>query len=158
MTQRHVGDAERRARIGIRHRLAPGMQAATIQEAASSVVVLHATDAASVLLEARARMVEPSVDAMEVAMYEEPTVLRLLAMRRTLFLVPLEDVPIVHAAASQAVGEVERRRTLGMLAASAIGPDPEGLMEELEAIGLAAIREGGEVATAELRRLDPRFG
>ena len=44
-----------------------------------------------------------------------------------------------------------------MLAASAIGPDPEGLMEELEAIGLAAIRERGEVATAELRRLDTRF-
>src|SRR5918992_1473001 len=157
MARPQISDAERRARIGVRHRLAARTQAATLPEAASSVVVLHATDPASVFIEARARMVESSPTALEHAMYEERSVLRLLAMRRTLFLVPLDDVPMVHAAASRAIAEIERRRTLGMLVGAGMGPDPAALLEELEAIGLAAVRERGEATTAELRKLDPRL-
>lgn len=95
--------------------------------------------------------------AIERDMYEERSVMRMLAMRRTLFLVPVEDVPIIHAAASRAVAATERKRTIGMLASAGIGPDPAALLEELEVIGLAAVRERGEAATAELRALDPRF-
>ena len=82
----------------------------------------------------------------------------MLAMRRTLFLVPIDDVPIVHAAASLAVAERERARTIGMLTDGGIGPDPAALLEELEAIGLAAVRELGEASTAELTAIDPRLG
>src|ERR687896_1685352 len=128
MTRPHISDAERRARIGVRHRLAKGTQATTLSVAAASVVVLHATDPASVFLEAQARMVESSPTALEHAMYEERSVLRLLAMRRTLFLVPLDDVPMVHAAASRAIAEIERRRTLGMLVGAGMGPDPAELL------------------------------
>ena len=78
-------------------------------------------------------------------------------MRRTLFLVPLADVPIVNAAASRAIAANERRRTLSMLADSGIGPDPAALMEELEAVGLAEVRRLGEATTAELRASDPRL-
>ena len=38
----------------------------------------------------------------------------MLGMRRTLFTVPLHDVPIVQAAASRAVAERERKRTIAM--------------------------------------------
>ena len=85
------------------------------------------------------------------------TVFRLWAMRRTLFLAAMDDVPVVHAAAARAVAEMERRRTLGMLADAGIGPEAARLLGELEAIGLEAIRERGEAATAELRELDPRL-
>lgn len=91
-------------------------------------------------------------------LYEERSVLRHLAMRRTLFIVPLDAVAIVHAAASRAIAETERKRTLGMLAGAGIGPDPAALLNELEAIGLAAVRERGEATTAELTALDPRLG
>jgi len=157
VTKRRITDDERRARVGIRHRLAHGTRASTLADATASMVVLHATDAASVFLEARARMAESSPPAIEHAMYDEPTALRLLAMRRTLFLVPLADVPMVHAAASRAIGETERRRTIGMLAEAGIGPDPARHLQELEAVGLAAVRERGESTTAELRALDPRL-
>lgn len=157
MTRPRVTDAERRARVGIRQRLAPGTRAATLDEAASSIVVIHATDPASVFLEARARMSTSSPTAIERQMYEAPTVLRLLAMRRTLFLAALDDVPMIHAAASRAISEVERRRTIGMLTEAGIGPDPARHLEELEAAGLAAVRERGEATTAELRALDPRL-
>jgi hypothetical protein len=150
--------AERRARIGIRHRLAAGTGADSVAEAAASLVVLHATDAPSCFLQARARMRESSPEAIEHEMYDAPTVLRLLAMRRTLFLVPLEDVPVVYAAASRAVAETERRRTIGMMEGAGIGPDPAALLAELETVGLAAVRVRGAASTAELTRIDPRLG
>ena len=126
-------------------------------EAARAMVVLHATDAASVFLEARARMADSSPASVEHELYDEATVLRILAMRRTLFLMPIEDVQIVHAAASRAVAVSERKRTIGMLTNAGIGPDPARMLEELEEIGLAALREAGEATTAELGALDPRL-
>jgi len=57
MAPPHVGTDERRARLGVRHRLATAARASSVAEAAGSVVALHATDAASVFLEARAELV-----------------------------------------------------------------------------------------------------
>ena len=156
--RRHIGTDERRARVGLRHRLAAGTQVASVAEAAAALVVLHATDSASAFLQARARMSSSSPAAIDHELYEERSVLRMLAMRRTLFLVPIDDVPIVNAAASLAVAERERVRTIAMLTKAGIGPDPAALLEELEAIGLAAVRKLGEASTAELTAIDPRLG
>ena len=158
MMRSRITDDERRARVGVRHRLASGTQASSLSDAAASVVVLHATDPASVFLEARARMAESSPEAIERAMYEERSVLRLLAMRRTLFLAPLEDAAIVHAATSRGIAEAERKRTLKMLTDAGIGSDPAALLAQLEADGLAVVRDSGEITTSELRQLDPRLG
>jgi hypothetical protein len=157
MTTVHIGDDERRARLGVRHLLADGTQVSSLAEAASALVVLHATDPATVFLEGWARMIDASPTAIERELYEEPTVLRMLAMRRTLFLVPLPDVPMVFAAGSRDVADRERPRTVKMLAAAGIGSDPGTHLAELEEVALAGIREHGEVATRELRDLDPRL-
>jgi hypothetical protein len=130
---------------------------ATVAEAASALVALHASDSPSVFLQARARMTTSSPADIERELYEERSVLRVLAMRRTLFLVPVGDVPMIHAAASRAVAETERKRTIAMLREGGIGPDPAALLEELEVLGLAAVREKGEATTAELRTVDPRL-
>lgn len=126
-------------------------------ETVASMVALHATDPAGVFLEARARMTDSSPASISAEMYDDRTVLRLWAMRRTLFLAAINDVPVIHAAASRAVAEMERRRTLGMLADADIGPEAARLLGELEAIALEAIRERGAAATAELRGLDRRL-
>src|SRR3954469_24763340 len=141
--RRRVGTNERRARVGLRHRLAAGTQVASVAEAAAALVAIHASDSPSVFLQARARMTTSSPAEIERELYEERRVLRLLAMRRTLFLVPIDDVPIVHAAASRAVAATERKRTIAMLAAAGVGPDPAALLEELEVAGLATVRERG---------------
>lgn len=122
------------------------------------MVVLHATDAPSVFLQARARMTRSSPADIEHELYEDRSALRILAMRRTLFLVPLADVPIVNAAASRAIARTERKRTLAMLTDSGIGPDPAALMEELEAVGLAEVRQRGEATTTQLTASDSRLG
>ena len=87
------------------------------------MVALHATDPAGVFLEARARMTDSSPASISREMYDDRTVFRLWAMRRTLFLAAIDDVPVIYAAASRAVAEMERRRTLGMLADAGIGPE-----------------------------------
>jgi hypothetical protein len=158
MARCRFGDDERRARIGSRHRLARGTQASTLAEAASSLVVLHSTDPAGLFLEAWARMAASSPNSIEWELYDDRSVLRILAMRRTLFLAPLEDVAIINAAASRAIAETERKRTLKMMADAGIGPDPAGLLARLETDALAAIRERGEMTTTELRRSHERFG
>ena len=117
--------------MGLRHRLAPGTQVATVAEAAAALVVIHASDSPSVFLQARARMSSSSPAEIESELYEEHSVLRMLAMRRTLFLVPVHDVPMVHGAASRAVAATERKRTIAMLTAAGIGPDPAALLDEL---------------------------
>jgi hypothetical protein len=154
----HISDQERRRRIGVRHRLAPGSRASTVVEAAASMVALHATDPAGVFLEARARMTGSSPASIAAEMYDERTVFRLWAMRRTLFLAAAGDVPVIHAAASRAVAGTERRRMLGMLADAGIEPEAAArLLGELEAVALEGIRARGEATTAELRALDPRL-
>ncbi len=153
-----VSTAERRARIAVRHRLAPDSGAATVAEAARAMTVLHATDPSSVFLQARARVPGlASPEAVEHELYTERSVLKLLAMRRTLFLTSVADVPMLHHAASVTVARQERARTERMLTDGGM-PDPAALFKELEPLGLAAVRERGEATTAELTRLDPRLG
>ncbi len=158
MTTAHIDDDQRRARLGLRHLLADGRRASSVADAAAALVVLHATDPATVFLEARARMVESSPSSIERELYDEPTVFRMLAMRRTLFLMPLPDVALVHAAASRGVADRERPRTLKMLADAGISTDPAAHLAELEERALAAIREHGSLSTTEVRQVDPRLG
>ena len=157
-TRRMIDPAERRARLGVGHALAPDARVATVADAARAMTVLHATDAASVFLQARARMRESSPHTIERELYEGSTLLRHLAMRRTLFLVPIESVPIVHAAASVGVAAREIPRHLEMLAKAGFDADPAGHLAELETLALAVIRDEGEIATAELRTRHPKLG
>ena len=55
MAERLISDAERRARIGRLHALAPGHRVATPEQATRAMTLLHATEAASVHLSVAAR-------------------------------------------------------------------------------------------------------
>ena len=59
---------ERRARLAVRHRLAPGHRARKVVDAAESVVCLHATDPATVYLSAWARMDDMTVADLDGAL------------------------------------------------------------------------------------------
>ena len=123
---------ERRARL-VRRQLAAG----SAVEAARAVVVLHATDPATVYLSVLARCPGRSLDDVAREMYDERRLVRMLAMRRTLFVVPAELVPVVHAAASLDVAATQRRRLLKMLATlptePALPDDLAGWLADVEA-------------------------
>ena len=151
---RRFTDRERRDRLAIRHRIAPTYRAELVEDAARAVVCLHGTDSSSVFLSAWARLRQPSVAAVEDALYGRRTLLRLLAMRRTVFVVPIEDAAMVQAAAAAGVARVERRRTEALVAQLGVA-DVGVWMREAEAATLAALEERGEVTAQELGRAVP---
>ncbi|HEX6473704.1 MAG TPA: winged helix DNA-binding domain-containing protein [Candidatus Limnocylindria bacterium] len=145
---------ERRRRLAMRHHLAPAARVDAPEEAARGMVCLHGTDSSSVYLAAWARMKQPSVAAMDEALYERRSLVRLLAMRRTVFVIPTEDAPVVQSAAATAVARVERRRTEA-LAAQLDVPDPDAWLREAEAATLAELERSGEATAQELARAVP---
>jgi Winged helix DNA-binding domain len=140
---------ERRARLAVRHHVAPPHRARSIVEAARGVVCLHASDPASVYLSAWARVDGVTIDMVDGALYDDRALVRMLAMRRTMFVVPREDAPILQAAASLAVARTERKRTLKLVAELGVD-DPEAWLEQAEAATLAALERRGEATAREL--------
>jgi hypothetical protein len=65
-----IDTAERRRRLQVRHRLAPGRQSSSVAEAAGAMVGLHSSDPTTVMLSARARMKSASIPDIEAALYE----------------------------------------------------------------------------------------
>ncbi|MGH3682882.1 MAG: winged helix DNA-binding domain-containing protein, partial [Natronosporangium sp.] len=115
---------QRRARLAWRHLLAPGGKAADPVEAARGMVALHSTDPASVFLATHARTDPPApVAAIEQALYEHRTLLRMHGMRRTMFVVETGFAPVVQAACTDAVAERSWRRYAKLLAEHGAG-DP----------------------------------
>ncbi|WP_327384363.1 winged helix DNA-binding domain-containing protein [Streptomyces sp. NBC_01207] len=149
-----VTTAERRHRLGRRHRLAPSARAATVAEAADSVVALHATDAATVFLSARARLTEGGPDAIERALYEDVSLVRLLSMRNTLFAVSAELAPYVDASTARAIAAKERRTLLKHLDEDGQGLDAAWLADA-EAAALDALDTHGPSTGSQLSAAVP---
>jgi Winged helix DNA-binding domain len=150
VARRTIPDHERRARLGLRHRLTPGTQALDACDVADSVVALHSTDPASVFLSAAARMVDPTVDAIERALYDDRSLVRILGMRRTLFVVPVELVPIVHAACTRAIAVTGRRRYAALMEQGGVTDDGAAWLERVGEATMAAIERRGEAFGAQL--------
>jgi hypothetical protein len=148
---RSVTVEQRRARLAWRHRLAP---AARVDDDVAAItrdlVVLHATDPATMVLAAAVRMRQPAVAAVEAALYEDRTIVRMLGMRRTLFGVAAADLGTVQRSSSDEVAVVERRRFEKMLVDGGITRDPRRWLRGVERKTLAAVDELGEAAATDL--------
>jgi hypothetical protein len=140
---------ERRARLAARHHVAPSERVDSVVEAARGVVCLHATDPSTVYLSAWARVSELTIEAVGRALYEDRLLVRMLAMRRTMFVVPVEDAPILHAAASLAIARTERKRNEQLVETLGVD-DPGAWIREAEAATLAALEQRGEATAQEL--------
>jgi hypothetical protein len=144
-----IGVEERRARLAVRQHVAPAERVGSVVEAARDVVCLHASDPSTVYLSTWARMTDPTIEAVDRALYEDRLLVRMLAMRRTMFVVPFEDAPILHAAASVAIARAERKRNEKLVAM--LGVDDAGAwIREAEAATLAALERRGEATAQEL--------
>jgi len=140
--------AERRARLAVRHHLAPAERVTSVVRAARGLVCLHATDPATVYLSAWARMTRPTVEAVDRALYHDRTLVRMLAMRRTMFVVPVEEAPILHAA-SLDIARTERKRNEALAAMLGIR-HPAAWIRKAERAALAALEQRGEATAQEL--------
>lgn len=147
---RVIDRPERRARLGLRHRLAPGTAGTTPADAAAAVLALHATDPASVYLSAAARLDGATVASVEHALYEERSVVRMLGMRRTVFVVPTPLVPVVQAACTRTVARRERTKLLAFLTQSGFTTRPEQWLARTERTTMEALADRGEATASAL--------
>lgn len=141
--------SERRARLARRHRLAPPHRAQDVVEASRSVVCLHATDPSTVYLSAWARAHEMSIDEMDRALYDDRKLIRMLIMRRTMFVVPAEDVSVFRSATSRKLLRTERRRNRQLVEMLGV-KDVDGWIRDAESATLAALERRGEATAREL--------
>jgi hypothetical protein len=147
---RRIGPEERRARLAVRHRLACDALALDVADVASGVVALHSTDPASVYLSAAARLRQPEVASIERALYEERTLVRILGMRRTIFVVPRDLVAVVHASCTRSIAAAQRRQLVKILREAGGIADADAWLRRVEEATMRVVRERGEVAGADV--------
>jgi len=152
---RKIELAERRARLASRHRLVPGHRAGDVVEAASSMVCLHGTDPATVYLSAWARVDGMMVSDLERALYVDRSLVKHLAMRRTLFVFPRETMSFAQAGASNRIAEAERRRLIRDVEKARLHGNGGRWLSEASEQVLAALSEGREATSSELREEIP---
>lgn len=149
----------RRARLVARQHLA-GTASDPVQ-AAADMVVLHATDPATVFLSVLARCPSASVKDVARVMYEDRKLVRMLAMRRTLFVVPADLVPVVHHAASLDIAAQQRKRLVQQLTTIPTEPglpaDVDGWLRSLESSVERALANRGTATAAQLSADEPRL-
>ncbi|MFE3058299.1 winged helix DNA-binding domain-containing protein [Nocardia sp. NPDC059239] len=155
---RSMDTAERRARLGVRHRLAAGVRGDAVEQIVRSMVVLHATDPATVYLSVAARGVGIEPGHVEQALYDDRTLLRMLAMRRTMFVAPVDLVPVLQASVADALAH-KQRKTYGRYIeqSGAVPGNVSAWLNEVEAETHAALLARGSATGAQLSKEVPRL-
>ena len=87
---------------------------------------------------------------LERALYEERSVLRMIGMRRTLFVLPLDLAAVVQAACTESILAVSRRRYAKLIEGGGIASDGETWLDEVGAETLRALEARGEAFAVEL--------
>jgi DNA glycosylase AlkZ-like len=154
---RPVSVAERRARLAVRHHLAPGERARTVTAATADIIGLHGTDPASVYLAAWARTARADRASIEHALYEERSLVRMLGMRRTVFVVPALLAPVIQAACTDQIAERMRRRLARQVQESGIAPDGARWLKETGEATVRALSARGTATGTELATDEPRL-
>jgi hypothetical protein len=150
-----ISDAQRRARLGRRHHLAT--RATAIDRVAGDLVGLHSSDPATVFLAGRARVRGFTPAVLERALYDDRTLLRMLGMRRTMFVVDRELGAVMDAACTQALVPGERRRLIGLLEDQGIARDGGRWLRRVSDRTVAAIEERGTATATELTKVVPEL-
>ena len=145
-----IGVAQRRARLGVRHHLAPRAQAPDVVTATRGMLALHGTDPATVYLSAWARVTGHLVPELEKALYDDRVLIRMLGMRRTIFVLPVELAPVVQAGCTRAIAARERRKTEQFLVEGGVTDDPAPWLARVEAATLIALRQRGSALSTDL--------
>ena len=153
---RRITTAERRARLVTRHHhLAP---AASVEEAAASLVGFHSSDPITVFLSAWARVSEFGIADLEEALYDRKSLVRMLGMRRTLFVQSPEVAAIMDVACARDLVPPQRRRLVAMIEDQNLAGNGEAWLSEVEQATLEALGSLGEATARELTDVVPELG
>lgn len=145
---RHVPDSERRARLARRHGVAPAHRRSDPVAATEAMTVLHATEPANVHLALHARVDGLEIADVDRALYVDRTLVKQLAMRRTLFVFPRDLLPAAWGSASARVAVAELKRMAGDVEKAGVAPDGTAWVERSRAVILAEVAARPQGMTA----------
>lgn len=151
MSIRRISAEERRARLARRHAIAPIHRVQGSVDAAERVVCLHATDPATVYLSAFARVDDMTVGDLDRELYERRSLVKHLAMRRTLFVFPRDLLPYAQAGASRRVAERERRNITRVVAEAGLYPDAAQWLSDACSQVVEDLADGREATLQQLQ-------
>lgn len=147
--------AERRARLARRHFLtAP---ADSITGTAAGLVGLHSTDPATPYLSLWARLPGFAIADLDTELYERRSVIKHLAMRRTLWMVRTGDLAAIQAGASDRVAGNELRKLIADVEKAGVAPDGDRWVSAACAAVLRHLRQHGPTSAKELRAALPEL-
>ena len=152
---RHVSRQERRWRLARRHLLADDTQAPEVATVADALVALHSSDPASVYLSCWPRLAAPSRAAVERALYEQRSVLRHHAMRRTIWVFTPAVARLAHASCTTALAATEWRRLARLIEESNIAADGAAWVRAAKAEALAVLADAEPVSARQFGELLP---
>lgn len=144
-------DEARRRRLARRHALHPEYRLHGPLPVARSMVALHATEPATVHLGIAARMTRPTVASIEAALYDDRTIIKQLAMRRTLFGFDRALLPAVLGSAAARVAAQQRALLAKEIVRHGVAEDGLGWVERASAAVLARLAGGEALGAAQLR-------
>ncbi len=147
-----VTEVQRRARLAARHGIAG--RCGSVLAAVEQMVCLHATEPASVYLSTFARA-DASVDDVAHELYVSRTIVRQLAMRRTMFCFPRDLLPAVWGSAASRVAAQLRTRLAKEVESHGLSDRGEAWVEDMCEAVVARLADHGPATTAELREQIP---
>lgn len=112
------------------------------------MTVLHATEPATVYLSCWARVAALEVADVDRALYDDRSLVKQLAMRRTLFVFPRDLLPAVWPSASARVAGSERARMSKDAVKAGLAADGDDWLDRARAAVLAVLAEAPDGRSA----------
>jgi hypothetical protein len=146
-----VDTARRRRLLVARHGLgAHERTGRTIGDVAAALALMHSTDPSTPFLSVHARTDAEPAD-IDAALYDDRTLLRHTTVRRTVFVMPLDVVPLAHGAYNPGLVARLRATLLGWITAS---PDVTGdaiaFLDDVERQVVESLRIDGPLSGTAL--------
>ena len=129
----------------------------SISHATAALVGLHASDPATPFLSLWARCPGFVTADLENELYQSRSLVRHLAMRRTLWVVSADDLPIIQSAASNRVAANEYRRLVADLQKAGVAADGEQWLATACSAVLDHLARHGPLSSTELRSALPEI-
>jgi hypothetical protein len=149
--------AERRARLAQRHFLAGVDAGAAIPDLTGALIGWHATDPATPYLSLWARLADFTIADLDAEIYQRRSLVKQLAMRRTLWLVQAPHLAMLQPGASDRVADTERRRLIADVEKAGVADDGARWLDTACSEVRRYLTEHGHANSKDLRAALPEL-